>query len=357
MTGTRTSSMSALEMPDDTKLGSCVRIEDAETTSADVTDSAAESSDSQDSHEVPEAGDEDSFPPLAQVLSRESERQAQDQETACDEERHEMCCDEDQQVDKEIAVATAIGESEACARAESILTAAKVQAETEARAIKAQALADACALKARVESQVQAKADATLAQMRASVEKKKIPKKEVALKDAKELDQQRARRQSKQTREERFFQQGLEKMRAQVDAECREVKERALAEAEAAKARAIAEARTIRAKARSSAKLEEQRRKRAAEVAAAVEDREDTEVVQENDPQSELTCIRSELEGELADAPSAAVEADAGSEPVTSSQVCVDVTQDAAPPLEVDAEWEILRDSSLETFPGWDVIV
>merc|ERR1711904_240048 len=110
----------------------------------------------------------------------------------------------------------------------------------------AQALADACALKARVESQAQAKAEATLAQMRASVEKKQTPKKPLGLKDAKEMDQQRARRQNKQTREERTFQQGLERMRAQVEAECREVKERALAEANAAKTRAVAEARAIR---------------------------------------------------------------------------------------------------------------
>jgi hypothetical protein len=331
---------------DDSKFGSHVWIEDAETTAADVTDSAAESSDSQNSDEVPEQDDVDSFPPLARVAAEEVDRQTQDQDIACDEEK---------QVEKEVSVAKAADEADACAHAESIVAAAKAQAESEARAIKAQALADACALKARVESQAQAKAEATLAQMHASVEKQQAPKKAISVKDAKELDQQRARRQGKQTREERTFQQGLERMRAQVDAECREVKERALAEANAAKARAVADARTIRAKARSSAKLEE--RRGATEVVAAPEVREDTEVVQEDEPQVELATTSSESEREPVDAPSAIVATDAESELVTSSQASVPVTQDAALPLEVDAEWEILRDSSLETFPGWDVIV
>jgi len=333
---------------DDSKFGSHVWIEDAETTAADVTDSAAENSDSHDSDEVPEPENVDSFPPLAQVAAKEIDRETQDLGIVCDEEN---------QVEKEVSVTKAVGEAVACADAETILAAAKVQAESEARAIRAQALADACALKARVESQAQAKAEATLAQMRASVEKKQTPKKPMGFKDAKEMDQQRARRQCKQTREERTFQQGLELMRAQVEAECREVKEKALAEANAAKTRAVAEARAIRAKARSSAKLEEQRRRGATEVIAVLEDREDTEVVQENEPQLELTSTRSELERKLVDAPSAVVAADADSEFVNSSQASVNVTQDAVLPLEVDAEWEILPDSSLETIPGWDVIV
>lgn len=342
------SSDEVVEVSDASKFGSHVWIEDAETTAADVTDSAAESSDSQDSDEVPEPENVDSFPPLARVAPREIDRQTQDQDIACDEEK---------QVEKEVSVANAVGEAEAYAHAESIVTAAKEQAKSEARAIKAQALADVCALKARVEAQAQAKAEATLAQMRASVEKEQIPKKAIGFKDAKELDQQRAHRQCKQTREVRTFQQGLERMRAQVDAECREVKERALAEANAAKAQAVAEARIIRAKARSSAKLEEQRKRGATEVVAALEVREDTEVVQENEPQLELTSLRSELERELVDAPSAIVAMDAESELINSSQALVTVTQDALLPLEVDAEWEILRDSSLETIPGWDVIV
>jgi len=193
--------------------------------------------------------------------------------------------------------------------------------------------------------------------MHASVEKQQAPKKAIGLKDAKELDQQRARRQGKQTREERTFKQGLEQMRVQVDAECREVNERALVEAKATKARAVAEARTIRAKARSNAKLDEQRRRRIQEDVVAPEVRQDTDVVQENDTQLELTCIRSELEElerELVDAPSAN---DAQSEFVNSPQASTAVTQGAVLPLDVDAEWEILRDSSIETIPGWDVIV
>jgi hypothetical protein len=147
-------------------------------------------------------------------------------------------------------------------------------------------------------------------------------------------------------------------MRAQVEAECQEAKERALAEANAAKARAVAEARTIRAKARTSAKVQEQRRiyvTEVTEVVAAQEVREDTEVVQGDDLQSELSTMRNELdelERALADAP-AAVATDAESE-----QASVTGAQDAAPPFEVDADWEILRDdSSLESIPGWDVIV
>lgn len=336
------------EVSDASKFGSHVWIEDAETTAADVTDSAAESSDSQDSDEVPEPENVDSFPPLARGAPKEIDRQIQDPDIACDEEK---------QVEKEVRVTNAVGEAEAYAHAESIVTAAKEQAKSEARAIKAQALADACALKTRVEAQAQAKAEATLAQMRASVETEQTPKKAIGFKDAKELDQQRAHRQCKQTREKRTFQQGLERMRAQVDAECREVKERALAEATAAKAQAVAEARIIRAKARSSAKSEEQRKRGATEVVAALEVREDTEVVQENEPQLELTSVRSELERELVDAPSAIDAMDAESELNNSSQASVTVTQDALLPLEVDAEWEILRDSSLETIPGWDVIV
>lgn len=334
-------------LSDDSKFGSHLWIEDAETTAADVTDSAAESS--HDSDEVPEPDDVDSFPPLAQVAPKQTKDP-------------DMICDEEKQVENEVSEAKAVGEAEACANAESIVMAAKAQAEIEARAIKAQALADACALKARVESQAQAKAEATLAQTRASEEKRQTPKKTLRFKDAKELDQQRARRQSKQTREERTFQQGLEQMRAQVEAECQEVRERALAEANAAKARAVAEARTIRAKARTSAKVEEQRRRDATEVTevvAAQEVREDTEVVQEDDLQLELATMRNELdelERALADAP-AAVATDAESELVNSSQASVTGTQDAVLPQDVDAEWEILRDSSLESIPGWDVIV
>jgi hypothetical protein len=98
-------------------------------------------------------------------------------------------------------------------------------------------------------------------------------------------------------------------------------------------------------------------RRGATEVLAAPEVRENTEVVQEDEPQVEHATTSSELEREPVDAPSAIVATDAESELVTSSQASVPVTQDAALPLEVDAEWEILRDSSLETFPGWDVIV
>jgi len=331
----------------DCNFGSHFWVEDAETTTADVTDSSAERSDSQDSVEVPEPESVGNFPPLARAAPKETDRQTQDQGVACDEEK---------QVEKEVSVAKSVVEAESCLQAESILMAAKAQAESEARAIKAQALADACALKARVESQVQAKAEATLAQMHASVEKRQTPKKILAFKDAKQLDQQRAHRQCKQTREERTFQQGLERMRAQVEAECREVKEKALAEANAAKTRAAAEARAIRAKARLSAKLEEQRRRCAREVVAAQEVRHDKEYVEETEPQVELTSARSELETELVIAPSA-IATDAESELVCISQASFNLTQDAALPIEVDAEWEVLIDSSLESIPGWDVIV
>lgn len=170
----------------------------------------------------------------------------------------------------------------------------------------------------------------------------------MGLRHAKDLDQQRARKQSKQTREERCFQQGLDQMRSQVEAECCEVKERALAEAKAAKARAVADARAIRAKARSSVKLEDRRGRPATENITTKEGSEvvDVSEVVGNGPdysesQAELTTMRSEPE----------------TEPVDAFPVSLVVTQDVESPLvDIDVGWEVLPDSSLESIPGWDVI-
>lgn len=330
--------------------GCCHWIDDAETTVADVTDSAADSSDSQDSGEVTEPGNVNSVNEASNIsiashapidcgTPKENERQAQAEDIPCDVRK---------QVEQKVSVIKAIVEAQACAHAESILTAAKMRAESEARAIKNQAFADACTLKARVEFQAQAKAEATLAEMRASVEKEQARKAAVGLRHAKDLDQQRARKQSKQTREERCFQQGLDQMRSQVEAECCEVKERALAEAKAAKARAVADARAIRAKARSSVKLEDRRGRPATENITTKEGSEvvDVSEVVGNGPdysesQAELTTMRSEPE----------------TEPVDAFPVSLVVTQDVESPLvDIDVGWEVLPDSSLESIPGWDVI-
>lgn len=372
------------EAPDSGKFGSHLWIDDAETTAAEVTDSA-ETSDSQDSVGVPEAESVACFPPLVRVAPQDADRQTQDPDIAPNQgEMTEISSAEAETVTEADTEAETITEAEnipeaenitqagtvtmaeACANAESIMMAAKTQAESEARAIKAQAFVDACALKARVESQAQAKAEATLAEMRAAVERKEMPRKAAGFRHAKALDQQRARRQCKQTREERSFQQGLEQMRSQVEAECREVKQRAEAEGNAAKARAVVEARAIRAKARSSAKVEEQRRKRTSEASAALASevvaeqglREDPKC--ESETNAELTATRSEATGELVDfqsATSLTATADEENEPLDSSPVSLDDTQEALPPPDVDAEWEVLLDSSLESIPGWDVIV
>lgn len=349
------SSEEVAEAWDDLNLGSRRWIEDAETTAADVTDSAADSSDSQDSMEIPEkesvdvidGGRDAAFPsesdskisiarssPIEGVTSKEDDKRAQDEDIAFNLRK---------QVEQEVSVIKAVVEAEACAHAESIVTAAKIQAESEALAIKNQAFADACTLKARVESQAQAKAKATLAEMRASVEREQIRKAAVGLRQAKDLDQQRARRQCKQNREVRCFQQGLDQIRSQVEAECCEVKEKALAEAKAAKAQAVAEARAIRAKARSSAKLEDRRGRPATEVVTAEELRDVAEGgLESSESQAELTTMRSEP----------------AREPIDAFPCSLAVTQDAELPLvDIDVGWEVLPDSSLESIPGWDVIV
>lgn len=345
---------------DDVNFGSRRWIEDAETTAADVTDSAADSSDSQDSVEAPEpessnsvdGGSEAAFPmegdskvliassaPFEGVTLKDIDIQAQDEDIAQNLRK---------QVEQEVSATKAAAEAEARAHAKSILIAAKMQAESEARTIKDKAFADACTLKARVESQAQAKADATLAEVSASVERKSIRKAALGLRQAKDLDQQRARRQCKQTREERCFHEGLDQIRSQVEAECCEVKEKAFAEANAAKAQAVAEARAIRAKARASAKLQERRGRQAsedvaAEVVTAEEVREAAErELETGESQAELTTLSSEPE----------------TEPVDASTVSVVVTPEAELSLvDVDAGWEVLPDSSLESIPGWDVIV
>lgn len=318
------------------------RIEDAETTAAEVTDSGADSSDSQDSMEVPEL---DSFPPLASATPKENDTQEHTTDIA-----HNL----KKQVEQEVSEIKAVVEAAACAHLESIVVAAKMQAEREARAIKDQAFADACTLKARVESQALAKANATLAEMQVSEERERTRKATVGLRQAKDLDRQRTQRQCKQNREERCFHRGLDEIRSQVEAECCEIKEKALAEAKAANARAVAEARAIRAKARSSAKLED-RRKQATELVTATETRED-------ESPAELTAMRSQPERQPVDAfpVSAAVAQDTElpREPVDAFPASVAVTQDAELPLvDIDAGWEVLPDSSLESIPGWDVIV
>jgi len=338
------------------------RIEDAETTAAEVTDSGADSSDSQDSMEVPEPESVDSvnggsgvlalpikrdseisidsFPPLPLATPKENDTQEHTKDIA-----HNL----KKQVEQEVSEIKAVVEAAACAHLESIVVAAKMQAEREARAIKDQAFADACTLKARVESQAQAKANATLAEMQVSEERERTRKATVGLRQAKDLDQQRTQRQCKQNREERCFHRGLDEIRSQVEAECCEIKEKALAEAKAANARAVAEARAIRAKARSSAKLED-RRRQGTELVTATETRED-------ESPAELTAMRSQPERQPVEAfpVSAAVAQDTElpREPVDAFPASVAVTQDAELPLvDIDAGWEVLPDSSLESIPG-----
>lgn len=326
----------------DFDFGSRRWIEDAETTAADVTDSAADNSDSQDStpelENPPDEGETISIAdldPFERVTRQEVDRQAQEEEIA-----YNLMT----KVEREVKEMKAAAEATALAQAESIVTVAKMQAESEARAIKTQAFTDACSLKARVESQAQAKAEATLVATCEAMKMKQIRKAVSGLEYAKDLDKQRAHRQRKQTHEERCFHQGLDKIRSKVEAECCEVKEKALAEAKAAKARATAEARTIRANARSSAKVEARRERRAVEVVAAEVLREVAESeVESSEVQVELGAMRScEPARELVDV-------------IPASPV---VTQDAGlPPVDVDAGWEVIPDSSFESILGWDVIV
>jgi len=90
------------------------------------------------------------------------------------------------------------------------------------------------------------------------------------------------------------------------------------------------------------------------EVVAEQELREDPQC--ESESSAEPTATRSETKGELVDF-QPATSLTVSAEPLDSSPACLVVTQETLPQVDVDAEWEVLLDSSLESIPGWDVIV
>jgi len=267
------------------------------------------------------------------------------------------------------------------AQADAIVQAAQAMAEQNARAVREKALADALSLKARVEAQMLAKAAADerarLAAVKLlrveteakvlketefqahfavkKVETQKMCEDAVGLKQAKELEKQRACKFRKQAQMERKLQQQKQEelvaIRSQAMKEAEESKEQALAEAAKLKARAHADAHAIRARAQveaqAKAKAEAAQKIQAAEVEA--------EAIKANAEQ-EAQEIRSELVRE-----SIHVQAQLGvlREHVQSvSVVPAEPSADTAEDKDTD-DWEVLPTAYLQPLSGvsgWDLV-